>query len=575
MPPSVRLPRMLLSQMLKWLLLAWLLGVGAKSMAVGVVLQELPAGALGLHAEVLVEVPARPLDLAQVQQGTAPFQPITQQKPSFGIGAAPRWIRLKVNNLDAQAQVFHLVAGVPWTDRIDGYLIQNGRTLTSWQTGDERPGAPGLVPGLGFTMALQLPPGQSEVLLRVACVDPMVVPLELLSPAQFEQRQRSTAYLYGLHYGFLLALCAYNLLLFAGLGKRTYLSYAVYLLCYIGVNVCYTGHGNAWIWPDLPGFQRYVIPVMMVAFAVSSLMFARRFLRLWASAQRVDRAVSGLALLGVIVATVSVLGGSHLAAVLWGFAFLGLVCVVMVALGFFSLHRGTPSARYFLLACLCGMIGAASSTITTWGWVPFNELGYRAIEIGVTLEATLLALALAYQVRHYQRASLQATELARIDPLTKLLNRRAFFEDCLPAWRTAGRGERPMCVVVIDLDHFKSVNDRHGHEVGDRALVAAGKVLAEGRRAGDLLARWGGEEFVLLLPETELAQAVALAERLRAEIEAVTLPTSSGMLSLSASFGVAQRADQASIEALIAAADTQLLAAKQAGRNRVSAAQQA
>ena len=408
--------------------------------------------------------------------------------------------------------------------------------------------------------------------MRVDCVDPMVVPLELMSAAQLMQHKEEAAYQYGIHYGFLVALCAYNLLLFVGLRERSYLSYAAYLASYIGVNLCYTGHGSAWFWPDLPLFQRYVIPVMMVAFGATGLLFARRFLRLKTTAPPVDRGVRGLVILGFSVVALGVLFGSHFAAVWWGFFYLGLVCAVMVGLGVLSWRKNVPSAPFFLGACLAGMLGAASSTFTTWGWVPFTELGYRAVEIGVTVEATLLALALAYQMRHYQRISLEASALARIDPLTQVLNRRALFEDATPAWRTADRGDRPISVIMVDLDYFKMINDRHGHEVGDRALVAVARALTEGRRAGDLLARWGGEEFVLVLPETDVTQALVLAESLRKGIEGLSLPGVGGPLSLSASFGVAQRRSHASVESLIADADVQLLAAKREGRNRVCAA---
>jgi diguanylate cyclase (GGDEF)-like protein len=276
--------------------------------------------------------------------------------------------------------------------------------------------------------------------------------------------------------------------------------------------------------------------------------------------------------LGFSVVAVGVLLGSHFAAVWWGFFYLGLVCAVMVGLGILSWSKKVPSAPYFLGACLAGMVGAASSTFTTWGWVPFTELGYRAVELGVTIEATLLALALAYQMRHYQRASLEAAALARIDPLTQVLNRRAFFDDALPVWRTADRGGRPLTLIMVDLDHFKAINDQHGHEAGDRALDLVARTLTNGRRAGDLLARWGGEEFVLLLPETELTQAIRLAENLRRSIASSELSVPDGQQGLSASFGVAQRLGHANIEALIAEADAQLLAAKREGRNRVCAA---
>jgi diguanylate cyclase (GGDEF)-like protein len=181
----------------------------------------------------------------------------------------------------------------------------------------------------------------------------------------------------------------------------------------------------------------------------------------------------------------------------------------------------------------------------------------------------LLALALAYQMRQVQRKRIIAEQLARLDPLTGLFNRRAFLDRAGPVWSTSQRNLRPLSVVMCDLDHFKSINDKHGHEMGDSALVAVSRVLAEACRSGDVVARWGGEEFILFLPETDAVQAMQLAERLRGEIGQLELAGENRGLAISASFGVATRDQQKSLDALIGEADKWLYEAKRAGRDRV------
>ena len=124
----------------------------------------------------------------------------------------------------------------------------------------------------------------------------------------------------------------------------------------------------------------------------------------------------------------------------------------------------------------------------------------------------------------------------------------------------------------MDLDRFKALNDRYGHQAGDEALAAVGAVLRSGVRASDFAGRWGGEEFVLLLPDTDGAGAVAVAEKLReAARRRVTVP--SVPTGITASFGVAALPEHArDADALLRAADRALYAAKQAGRNRVELA---
>jgi diguanylate cyclase (GGDEF)-like protein len=251
------------------------------------------------------------------------------------------------------------------------------------------------------------------------------------------------------------------------------------------------------------------------------------------------------------------------------FGFFGIFTVSMVYLGLLTVHNRRIAGRYFLAAVVFGMLGGGSTFLVVLGLIPFNTLTYHALELGIILEATLLALAVAHELRRHQQATLRAEHLASHDPLTALHNRRAFLERAQALWSTAERGHRPLSMILMDLDFFKQINDTHGHAVGDQALIQSAQLLYRACRAGDVLARWGGEEFILLLPETDIEQACAFAERLRQQIAEQEVPTEHRTLHLTASFGVAQRDVHANVEALIKSADVALYAAKHAGRNRV------
>jgi diguanylate cyclase (GGDEF)-like protein len=187
------------------------------------------------------------------------------------------------------------------------------------------------------------------------------------------------------------------------------------------------------------------------------------------------------------------------------------------------------------------------------------------------VDATLLALALAYQFRVGQEARLRAERLAQLDPLTGLNNRRAFYDITAPLWSNAVRHAHATAVLLLDIDHFKQINDTHGHAQGDAVLKALAAVLRQSVRQGDVLARWGGEEFIVFLPETRLPQAISLAERLRVAISEVRVACESGAIALTASVGVAQLDERhATLDALIGSADEALYQAKEQGRNRVA-----
>lgn len=164
----------------------------------------------------------------------------------------------------------------------------------------------------------------------------------------------------------------------------------------------------------------------------------------------------------------------------------------------------------------------------------------------------------------------QMEYLAMHDELTHLLNRRALHDQAEAELSRATRDASSFSLILLDIDHFKSVNDRFGHAAGDAALRLVANTLTQQVRAYDAVGRWGGEEFLVLLPNTALVEARTAAERIREAIEAARLPlVSGGEVQLTASLGVVTRVGSASVQDLTHQADTALYRAKQAGRNRV------
>lgn len=172
--------------------------------------------------------------------------------------------------------------------------------------------------------------------------------------------------------------------------------------------------------------------------------------------------------------------------------------------------------------------------------------------------------------REQMIAQLQAA--SDTDFLTGLLNRRAFFAQGEQQFGIAQRYRRQLALILMDVDHFKAVNDQHGHLAGDQVLCKVAELSRRWRRKVDLLARYGGEEFLLMLPEIDLEQGRAVAEKLRVEIEACHFELDDGVsLKISASFGVVVFEHDDTLESLIVRADQALYSAKDGGRNRVAA----
>ncbi|HKA44261.1 MAG TPA: diguanylate cyclase [Burkholderiales bacterium] len=203
----------------------------------------------------------------------------------------------------------------------------------------------------------------------------------------------------------------------------------------------------------------------------------------------------------------------------------------------------------------------------------------------------IMMTALAFGVRAYlsrvrqHRESMEATNaslnelnqnlnhLARMDPLTDCSNRR-HFQACLEAEIARGiRYGREFSLLIGDIDHFKEINDRHGHAAGDEALRHLVRIIRQQLRNQDELGRMGGEEFAVLLPETGQASAAAAAERIRRAVETTPAQYENAQIPMTVSFGVAcWKSSAESADALLRRADTALYAAKSAGRNRVASA---
>jgi two-component system cell cycle response regulator len=164
--------------------------------------------------------------------------------------------------------------------------------------------------------------------------------------------------------------------------------------------------------------------------------------------------------------------------------------------------------------------------------------------------------------------------LASIDPLTGLKNRRAFVEQARVEVARSVRYRTPLGLLLLDVDHFKAINDGNGHAAGDRVLASLGEHLHQQLRTPDLAARWGGEEFVLLLPNTDLAGVKIVGERVRSTIEARVIQHEGKLLKVSVSVGATAHVPGESLEAFVDRADRAMYAAKAGGRNRVTIAEE-
>jgi diguanylate cyclase (GGDEF)-like protein len=226
-------------------------------------------------------------------------------------------------------------------------------------------------------------------------------------------------------------------------------------------------------------------------------------------------------------------------------------------------------AAYWMLAALWSFYLALF--LMMHHFPPIQPISYRALFLLQGFNETVLFAMVSYFVFMYQRLATQSDKklklLATTDPLTGLFNRRYALETAVREASLFERGSRDLSYILADIDHFKAINDRLGHQAGDAALLAVSEALRSVTRVQDVLARWGGEEFLFVLPDTPRKGAVYLAERIRdvvAQLEPIP-----GVEPITLTFGVSGQRNNESCDAAIARADKALYEGKRAGRNRV------
>ena len=305
-----------------------------------------------------------------------------------------------------------------------------------------------------------------------------------------------------------------------------------------------------------------------------------------------DPAWRWTAAIGTLLAPLYPLAGVQRSYPVFMAALSGFLIITIVALTGLSLRYGTHSdfhlvllavapaimvagrislrAKWLLLLCVSALIfWLDQNPMTPWQFrqpSPDMMLQLRASNLAATL-LMLSTLILRYFLV-IARSQRKLLEYAALDSLTGLCNRRHFLA---AAAKEVARSERyggPLCLALADLDHFKEINDRFGHDAGDTVLRHTSQLIRRAARNADCVCRWGGEEFLVLLPQTGMDGAMHIAERIRSEVAGTSLQVSGQVVKVSLTLGVAMLKPGEAVDSAISRADKALYAGKAAGRNR-------
>jgi diguanylate cyclase (GGDEF)-like protein len=504
----------------------------------------------------------------QYQQGQ--FAPNIDGKVSFGFTHDVLWVSALINNSTKKPLKKFFYLDSAWLDHADFYFIRQSQIIEKAFTGDAIPFSLRTNQTRMVAQPHVFKPGITQVLMRFESKDPLLIPLYLTTEEIIQSNLEVTNYFYGFLYGAFFILFVYNIALSVSLKDSSYIYYSLYLLSFLSLNIAYTGHGFKVIWPENLFVQRWAMILFLYCYIIFGIAFCFEFLKLKVYLPNVYRFNKTIYACLVLLVVSLFIYADQLLAVNVGVALTSLLVVIFISLGFLALRNGHAMVKFFIPAVFLGAGGAALSAATTWGAIPYNTMLFHSIEVGMLIEMFILALALAFNLKQVDKARITAEVIAQVDHLTGLYNRRAFIVNASPLWDLGMREQKTFSMILLDIDWFKTINDDYGHAVGDATLKSIADTLKQHIRNSDVLARWGGEEFIIFLPNTDKLAAIQLADFMRKKIEKMVVLHDGCSLSITASFGVAECNNQMTkLEDLTKIADIALYRAKNSGRNIV------
>lgn len=526
--------------------------------------------------------------------------------PNFGFNDFAVWGHLQVRAHGDKNEFWYLINHYPLLDKMETFVVRNNVVIDHMTAGDAQPfhDRPVLHPDLIFPIDVE-PNAIYDIYVRAESTGAQQFILEWTEPNSFWQRDHISSSLMGAFYGIYAIMFAYNLILYFFVKDKSYLYYVFFIASFVLIQATLTGWAFQYLWPNTPSLQQWVIPIFVSAVVFFGALFSLEYMRLKNISSLWYRLYVTAATISIFIAIIDLLTPYWLAIRITVIFVIVTTFIAAGAGSYILLKFRTRQAAFYCIAWSMMLVGGCIYSLNKYGLIPITEMNEHIIQAAGVLELLLLSAALGdrYNQERKERFITQQAlldiqikmneeldrkvkertdkleklnslleEASITDSLTGVQNRRYFDKIFDSEFKRAFREQKALSILLFDIDFFKSINDNYGHPFGDEVIKTIAAVISRNiRRPPDCLARIGGEEFVVLLPHTPREGAIKLAERIRAQAEALALNCEETDVKVTLSGGVATlqpKADDTS-EAFFKSADEKLYAAKRNGRNRI------
>ncbi|MGE0798385.1 MAG: diguanylate cyclase [Lautropia sp.] len=564
---------------LAWLGLALLLWLAAPSALLSAApASELPESADTFEAWPRITMladPSRSLDIDQVMRRPEAFVAPDTLHANLGLRKESVWLRFPFQAAGSDRR-WILEVDYPPLNRIEVFVVADGRPVARHVMGNHLAAAERPIRSRAHTAALDLAPGAAyEFYLRIDTTSTMIVPIHLYRQPAHVALESFRILLQGLMFGATGLLLALTLYSGIGLRDRAFKYYALLLTGIALFFFSYTGLGHLFAWDRQVGLFEKISPIGALLAMSAASLFVMEALDIRQRSPRLACCLIGLGILGGLSIAGSLLGLLDYRATTVAATLLGPMPIALALTTSIRLARtGDRIALYMVIGWVSYAIGAGAMALLLRGLLTANYLTQHLFQFSTIVEMLIWARVLGLRIETVRQSADRAAmeqralhALANTDPLTGIPNRRGLLA-ALEALLAQARPDAMLAVFVIDLDGFKGINDRLGHEAGDETLVIVSQRLRGAIRSGDIVARLGGDEFVVVvapLPNDEAALTVG-RKMLKAVREPFQVTGRSATVSATIGFAMAPR-DGATAAALLRAADAAMYSGKSDGRH--------